>query len=92
MDRKMAAATSWVLVGGTLLLGGCMSPGFHSNEPPGFSATYQEFDRNWHSFDEIGPRRTIVPATFELESRDLPSMSATPDVPLEADITPVMHP
>ncbi len=92
MDRKMAVTTSWVLVGGTLLLGGCMTPGFHNQEPPGFSATFQEFDRHWQSLDGLGPHRNVVPAQFELETQDLPTMSAHPNVPHEADVSPLMCP
>lgn len=90
MDRKMAVTTSWVLVSGTLLLGGCMTPGFHNQEPPGFSATFQEFDRRWQTADGFGPHRLVVPAQFELEIRDLSSMSAGPDVPHEEDVAPTM--
>jgi hypothetical protein len=92
MDRKIAVTTSWVLVSGTLLLGGCMTPGFHNQEPPGFSATFQEYDRHWHSVDGFGPHRRVVPAQYELESRDLPSMSATPNVSHEEELTPVLCP
>ena len=92
MDRKLAVTTSWVLVSGTLLLGGCMTPGYHNQEPPGFNATYQEFDRHWHSFDELGPRRDVLPVQFERNAQDLPTVSACPDVPLEADVSPLMCP
>jgi len=83
MDRKMAATTSWVLVSGTLLLGGCMTPGFHNQEPPGFSATFQEFDRHWQPVDGYELTRSVVPAEFKLETEDVPVMSARTNVPHE---------
>lgn len=83
MDRKTAVATSWVLVSGTLLLGGCMTPGFHNQEPPGFSATFQEFDRHWQPVDGYEPTRSVVPAQFELENQEVPTMSANADAPHE---------
>lgn len=90
MDRKMAVTTSWVLVSGTLLLGGCMTPGFHNQEPPGFSATFQEFDRHWQTGDGLGHHRLVLPAQYELETRDLSSLSASPNVPHEEVMTPEM--
>ena len=79
----MAVTTSWVLVSGTLLLGGCMTPGFHNQEPPGFSATFQEFDRHWQPVDGYEVTRSVVPAQFEREIQDVPVMSAHPNVPHE---------
>ena len=83
MDRKMAVTTSWVLVSGTLLLGGCMTPGFHNQEPPGFSATFQEFDRHWQPVDGFEPHKFVEPAQFELETQEVPNMSAQANVPHE---------
>ncbi len=91
MDRKMAVTTSWVLVSGTLLLGGCMTPGFHNQEPPGFSATFQEFDRHWQPVDGYEPTRLVVPAQLELEvvTQELPNMSAHANVRHE-ELLPVV--
>ncbi len=83
MDRKMAVTTSWVLVSGTLLLGGCMTPGFHNQEPPGFSATFQEFDRHWQPVEGYEPTKSVVPAQFELDPQEVPNMSAQANAPHE---------
>ena len=83
MDRKTAVTTRWVLVSGTLLLGGCMTPGFHNQELPGFSATFQEFDRHWQPVDGCDTTQSVVPAQFELETQDVTTMSAGANVPHE---------
>ncbi len=88
MDRKTAVTTSWVLVGGAMLLGGCMNPGFHNQEPPGFSATFQQYDRYWQPVEGFNPTPLVSPANFELETPDLPSMSARAKVPHEEVLTP----
>ena len=88
MDRKMAVTTSWVLVGGAMLLGGCMSPGFHNQEPPGFSATFQEYERHIQPVEGLGPTRLIEQAQFELETPDLPTLSACAKVPHEELLPP----
>ena len=92
MDRKMAVTTSWVLVSGTLLLGGCMSPGFHNQEPPGFSATFQQFDRHWQPVAGQDATKLVVPAQFEIETQDVPTMSARTNVPHEEVLHSVTRP
>ena len=88
MDRKMAVTTSWVLVGGAMLLGGCMTPGFHNQEPPGFSATYQEYERHWQPVEGFSPTPLVEQAQIELETPDLPTMSARAKVPHEEVLPP----
>lgn len=88
MDRKLTATTSWVLVGGTMLLGGCMTPGFHNQEPPGFSTTFQEYDRYWQPVDGITPTRIVLPAQFELETGNLPTISSPATVQHEELLLP----
>ena len=83
MDRKTAVTTGWVLVGGTLLLGGCMTPGFQNQEPPGFSATFQEYDRQFQTVGGLNLHRQVNPARFDLEMPDASEMSAKKDVPHE---------
>ena len=92
MDRKMVVTTSWVLVSGTLLLGGCMTPGFHNQELPGFSATFQEYDRHWQPVDGCDVARSVEPARFELETQDVPTMSARANVPHEEVLHRVTRP
>ncbi|MDB5388232.1 MAG: hypothetical protein JWM11_3878 [Planctomycetaceae bacterium] len=76
MDWKLAARTSCVLVSGTLLLGGCMTPGLQHQDPPGFSSTFQQFDPNWQAVAGHDGLRYVTPTRMELETQDVPEMSS----------------
>jgi len=88
MDWKLAARTSGVLVSGTLLLGGCMTPGLQYRNPPGFSSTFQHFDPNWQAVAGHDGSRCVTPAGGEAEMQDAPKMSARTDVRHEKLMTP----
>lgn len=88
MDWKLAAGTSWVLVSGTLLLGGCMTPGLQHQDPPGFSATFQQFDPHWQAVTGHDGPRYVTPARMELETQDVPELSSQTDVQHEEVLTP----
>ena len=87
MDWKLAARTSCVLVSGTLLLGGCMTPALQHQEAPGFTSTFQGYDPQWQAVAGQEGVRYVTPARMEVESRDVPIMSARSNVQHEKVLT-----
>lgn len=55
MDWKFKSTASWTLIGSTLCLGGCLTPGYQLREAPGFTATFQAYDRGWQAMDRFSP-------------------------------------
>jgi hypothetical protein len=88
MDRKLAARTSWVLVSGTLLLGGCMTPGLQHQDPPGFSSTFQQYDSHWQAVAGQDGSRLVTPTRMEVETQDVPELSSQTNTRHEELITP----
>lgn len=88
MDWKLAARTSWVLVSGSLLLGGCMTPGLQHQDPPGFSTTFQQFDPNWQAVAGHDGPRYVTPTRMEVEMQVVPELSSQTDARHEELMTP----
>jgi len=80
MDWKLAAWTSGVLLSGTLLLGGCMTPGIPYRDAPGFSSTFQQIDPNWQTVAGHDGQQFVTPADREVELPVVPNMSARTNV------------
>lgn len=88
MDWILAARTSCVLVSGTLLLGGCMTPGLQYRDSPSFTSTIQQIDPNLQAVTGHDVPRYVTPAGGEVEVEDVPRLSTRTDVRHEKVVTP----
>ena len=53
MDWKLGSTAWWTLIGSTLCLVGCMTPGFQLQEAPGFTSTIKAYENSRNQFEEL---------------------------------------